>query len=327
MRGKRATWWIELGGLDQGAGKRVVNFKDHQNHDIQMGTNMTSMMHSERPWRKKQRTDAASSTRVLAPRVSAPAVDTAREDVEEEDASVGGGETHDDGYHRLIEEMGVADRGEELPRCSGFSATKLEAVRDCLAAGGWPENYIARVEGGTVPSNILGHMLEDVGYTCEARQLGEEHAATHTQEEEKNTSLMQRTVSASRPPTNEPVERETDMTAPSNARSEPPSRGLRGEDLSVADRAIMDACENDETWQTIRLMRGSTKENCLTALCTQSKRLWKIPGRYPAFTTGHGDGGRRFRRLSVARADVRHDPASCHGDHSSAICLGAVGGH
>ena len=131
---------------------------DHHSHDED--TDMTSMMHTDRPWRKKTRTDATSSTHVLKLRPLTPAVNTSHEVAEEEDDSIGGGETHDGGYHRLRQDMGVAEPGEEPPRCSGFSTSRLQAVRQYFSAGG-DANYIVRV-------------LEDIGYTCKAGHAGEE---------------------------------------------------------------------------------------------------------------------------------------------------------
>ena len=94
---------------------------------------------------------------------------------------------------------------------------------------------------------ILGQLLEDIGYTCEARQLGDEHRAAHTQEEEENTSVMQRTVSTSRPTTDVQMKGEADTPAPSRTQPEPTSRGLREEVLSAEDLAIVDTFEDDET--------------------------------------------------------------------------------
>ena len=71
------------------------------------------------------------STRFLAPRrpdsASYASHDPTADEVVEDD--VGGGETHDAGYHRLREEMGAAEEHEVQPRCSGFSEARLEAVR------------------------------------------------------------------------------------------------------------------------------------------------------------------------------------------------------
>ena len=61
----------------------------------------------------------------------------------------------DEGFHRLGEEMGVADRGEQPPRCSGFSATRLETVCECLAAGGNGQLHGER--SGTIPPDPGTH--------------------------------------------------------------------------------------------------------------------------------------------------------------------------
>ena len=53
----------------------------------------------------------------------------------------------------------------------------------------------------------------------------------------------------------------------------PPHAIPREEDLSAEDRAIMEACENDETWQTIKRMRGSAKEKFLTCLCVMIQEV------------------------------------------------------
>ena len=64
--------------------------------------------------------------------------------------------------------MGVAEVEEVVPRCSGFSEARLEAVRQ-LAGG--DTNYINRVGQFLI---ILGHLLEDAGYTCFCSSLATE---------------------------------------------------------------------------------------------------------------------------------------------------------
>ena len=156
--------------------------------------------------------------------------------------------------------MGIAEPDEPRPPCSGFRDTTLRAVRQCLSAGR-EENYISCV-GQFL--RIWGHMLEHVGYTCEAMSIGEMHALGDTREEEDRHRLMQRTMQSPLAATSGEVGETptTSSTCPSA-----PSRGLREEGLTAEDRAIMHACEQDETWQTIRQMRGSAKEKFLTCLC------------------------------------------------------------
>ena len=48
-------------------------------------------------------------------------------------------------------------------------------------------------------------------------------------------------------------------------------------DLLAEDRAIMEACENDETWQAIKRMRGSAKEKFLTCLCIMIQEVVEDP--------------------------------------------------
>ena len=118
--------------------------------DPEGDTDMTSMMHTDRPWRKRPRTEATSFTGILTPRP--PTSNTNRRGRNRRQCW----RESDEGYHRLRQEMGVAEPEEEHPRCSGFSEARLEAVRGCLAAGG-EADYINRV-GQFL--RILSHMLE-----------------------------------------------------------------------------------------------------------------------------------------------------------------------
>ena len=114
-------------------------------------------------------------------------------DDEEEAGDVGAGTFHNEGYHRLREEMGVAENGEEEPRCSGFSTRRLKAVRECMASGG-PQNYVARVGQFLT---ILGICLKTSGTLAKpGRQMEEEAREAHTRDEEENTSLMQTSASS-----------------------------------------------------------------------------------------------------------------------------------
>ena len=72
--------------------------------------------------------------------------------------------------------MGVAEEEEEVPRCSGFSEARLEAVRQYLLAGG-DTNYINRVGQFLI---ILGHLLEDVGGEMTSATLGRKKWTTAT---------------------------------------------------------------------------------------------------------------------------------------------------
>ena len=45
------------------------------------------------------------------------------------------------------------------------------------------------------------------------------------------------------------------------------------EELSAEGRAIMEACENDETWQTSKRMRGNGKDKFLTCLCVMIQEV------------------------------------------------------
>ena len=248
------------------------------------------MVHAarQRPGRKRPRVET-TSTRILAPRrltTSCASNDPPAEEAEEDD--VGGGETRDEGYHRLRQEMGVAEADEEAPRCSGFSEARLEAVRQYFSAGG-DTNYINRV-GQFL--RILGHLLGDVGYTCEAMLAGGGSDTVHTREPEgDNSYLMQRPFDPNQP---------SSSTLP--ARERPPSGSaasatqhapLGEEDLSPEGRAIMEACEKDGTWQTINRMRGSAKEKFLTCLCVMIQEWWRTRRVQRGSEVGRGAMGRR----------------------------------
>ena len=108
----------------------------------------------------------------------------------EEGDDVGAGETHDEGYNSLRCSMWVAEEGEHAPRSSG-----LEEVRDCLEVGqGYALNRIGQF------LRIVGHLLEDVGYTCELRghNMGEEDTTRATREEGEDSTFMQTSSSARR---------------------------------------------------------------------------------------------------------------------------------
>ena len=53
-------------------------------------------------------------------------------------------------------------------------------------------------------------------------------------------------------------------------------KGLREEELTAEDSAIMDACEQDETWQTVRQMRIYQGE-FLTCLCILVQEVVEEP--------------------------------------------------
>ena len=90
------------GRRDVGGGRAPQRLEHGRNgEDPDEGTDFTCMMHTGRPWRKRPRVET-TSTRVLAPRrptTSCASNDSPAEEAEEDD--VGGGETHNEGYHRL----------------------------------------------------------------------------------------------------------------------------------------------------------------------------------------------------------------------------------
>ena len=87
-------------------------------------------------------------------------------------------------FHRLREETRIAAPTEAEPRCSDFSTERFDAVWVCLAAGG-DEQYISK--------RILGHMLEDVGCTCEVKhaERGGEAETVEPEPDDEDHSLMQ----------------------------------------------------------------------------------------------------------------------------------------
>ena len=95
----------------------------------------------------------------------------------------------------------------------------------------------------------------------------------------------------------------------------------REEDLSPEDKAIMEACEKNETWQTIKRMKGSAKEKFLTCLC----RWWRTRHVQPGSEVGRGDG----EKMSVMHVCYMSRPTpfstTRDGDHRGTICLGALG--
>ena len=84
---------------------------------------MVTMMETGRPC-KRPRGQVTVSTRVLAPRRP---YNVANAETPEEGAAPG--ESHDEGYHRLRREIGIAEPTEPTPPCSGFSEGRLRGVR------------------------------------------------------------------------------------------------------------------------------------------------------------------------------------------------------
>ena len=148
----------------------------------------------------------------------------------------------------------------------------MEAVRR-YALAGRDTNYFNRV-GQFL--RILGHLLEDVGYTCEAMPAGGGNDVTHTREEEADNSyLMQRHLDPNQPSSSGSL---AGGSSPAGGRVTATRHAiLREEDLSAEDRTIMEACENDETWQTIKRMRGNAKDKFLTCLCVMIQEVVEDP--------------------------------------------------
>ena len=117
----------------------------------------------------------------------------------------------------------------------------------------------------------------------------------------------------------QPTHRGWGADMPARTQPAPPSRGE--ENLTAKDRAIMDACENDETCQTIRSMRGSTREKFLTCMCILVQEVVEDPAM-----TASKMGGRRARRVHAPPPKVRHDSTPCHGDSRGAVRMGTTGG-
>ena len=145
------------------------------------------------------------------------------------------------------------------PAASGFSRLRLDEVRSCLASGG-DQHVMARV--GQFLS-VMGHLLDEVGLLCElhGRDGGIAEAEQEDAgEEAEEMGLMQTTDS----------KRRTEEAATSS-RAEPmtPSRGVREEELTPEDLAIIAACEADEAWQTLKSMRPATKQQFMSAVCIQ----------------------------------------------------------
>ena len=96
---------------------------------------------------------------------------------------------------------------------------------------------------------------------------------SHTREPEgDNSYLMQQPL---------------DPNQPSSSRLPAGERPLSGIAASATQNAIlkkdlspedsMEACEKDETWQTIKRMRGSAKEKFLTCLCIMIREVVEDP--------------------------------------------------
>ena len=148
---------------------------------------------------------------------------------------------------------------------------------------------------------------------------GEPTDASHTREEEADHSyLMQRRLDPNLP-----------SSSGSPAGGSSPAGGgvsatrnaiLREEDLSVEDRAIMEACENDETWQTIKRMRGNAKEKFLTCLCVLIQEVVEEPAcaaRFRGWTW-------RWGKMSCTSTPILPLATTRHGDYRGAVCLGAT---
>ena len=70
-------------------------------------------------------------------------------------------------------------------------------------------------------------------------------------------------------------------------------RGLREEDLTAEDIAIMTTCEIDETWQTLRHMRPLAKKQLLSAaLCILVQEVVEDNGLTEVQKTGRDDGAK-----------------------------------
>ena len=122
---------------------------------------------------------------------------------------------------------------------------------------------------------ILGHMLEDIGYICEAMTMsvGEVEASSHTREEEDNNSLMQRTMQAS------PRGALGRWRGIHLARAIRARLHLRGGCekrilLTAEDRGIMDAWGPGK--QCARC-GDPRRENALLAYVSWCRRWWKTP--------------------------------------------------
>ena len=101
--------------------------------------------------------------------------------------------------------------------------------------------------------------------------------ASHTKEEDTDRNcLMQKQLDPNLPSSSGAITEGASTTrasAPSTTR-----RGiLREGALSAEDRAIMEACENDETWQTIKHMRWNAKGKFLTCLCIMIQEVVENP--------------------------------------------------
>ena len=83
-------------------------------------------------------------------------------------------------------------------------------------------------------------------------------------EEEGETGLMQ---------TADSRRRAEETGTSSRTRPMTPSRGVREEELTPEDLAIMAACEADETWQTLRNMKPDTKQKFMSAVCILAQEI------------------------------------------------------
>ena len=94
---------------------------------------------------------------------------------------------------------------------------------------------------------VVGHLLEDVGYLCELREPGARHPG-------EEVGLMQ--ASGAQQPN-----RGRDSSSPGDATS------TTGNVLTTEERAIMAACNADETWRVLGALSPEGKDKLLAALC------------------------------------------------------------
>ena len=129
--------------------------------------------------------------------------------------------------------MGVTEETEPTPRRSGFSLVRMEEVQACLA--GWGDiNFV-----------------EDVGHACELREMRSERPE---QPEKEETGFMQ-------------THGGTGTTGRGDRSPPQGQEPARGTALTAEERAIMAACNADETWRAMRSLSPEGKDKLLSALC------------------------------------------------------------
>ena len=133
----------------------------------------TSSMHTEGPWRQRQRIHKSPCQQLgPLPQSKRNGVNGAQSTRDREVVNdVCARETHDASYPRLRQEMWTASPSE------GTQGVRALTRRDCTRfAPSWRQGGAHYVTRAGQFIRIWGHMLEDVGYTCEVRQSEEEGA-------------------------------------------------------------------------------------------------------------------------------------------------------